>query len=234
MIIESYLPVFPGFYWSGLSDWNDEDFISCLEEDGYTNDQAYEAFDFIDYKVYREGVSRACVEAVWQALEHHQKFLQDYGIKSIEFQELYSPKEYNFGDDVIYCKYDIDPDLFSHGFDLFLSANSYIGKNSTIVNGNVRDLWVKWLEDHFTSRDGFASYFSNDADDWKQITKNYTQFPKSQYFGQPLEFIMKYDVNFNERDLLYKIYEDLYLSNYFNEEEFQKKVGKPCQEPSLK
>src|SRR5690606_40790495 len=86
--IKSYLPVFNGFY----NTWFEPDYaeINIMEE--YEN-LGFEDFEF-DYKDYRNRVSEACVGAV----ENQLKDLFDI---SIEFEGVYSPREYNFTNDYI-------------------------------------------------------------------------------------------------------------------------------------
>lgn len=68
---------------------------------------------------------------------------------NLEFRNLWSPREYNFATDEIYC---------------------YIGKKevkkiSSALNSETLE---KLIRQRFTSRNGFISFYSNDIDEWKE------------------------------------------------------------------
>lgn len=86
MKVESFLPVFPGFY------------NTIFEAPDYDINDEEEDFE-PDYKGYETRVSKACTNAV-------EKRLKDLGfINSIRYQSLHSPREYNFANDAVYVEY---------------------------------------------------------------------------------------------------------------------------------
>lgn len=93
--IESYLPIFNGFYGT-IFECDCEE--SSLPEGKDSDD--YE-FDYVDYN---KRVAEACVEPI-------QKELKEFGI-TIEYQKLVSPKFYNYSNDIINVEYTLQNDSF--------------------------------------------------------------------------------------------------------------------------
>ncbi len=124
-IIESWLPVFQGFYGT-IFEYDDE--VDDIEEG-----KTYDDYNW-DYADYHQRVARACVPVIEGQLE-------DFGIK-VEFTSLYSPRYYNFSNDQINVKYTLSNDSFDkvveyckenlEEFEVFLSDNfkSYDGFSS--------------------------------------------------------------------------------------------------------
>src|ERR1035438_8942967 len=86
-LIESYLPVFTGFYNTQFEPNED----SVIEEP-----YSWEDYDF-EYDTYRIDMAKACCNAI-------ERELKSLGI-TIDYQSIYSPKEYNFSTDSINVKY---------------------------------------------------------------------------------------------------------------------------------
>ena len=78
-------------------------------------------------------------------------------IKSIEFIKLHSPKYYNFTNDLIECKIDVNPK----------NIRKYI-------NDNLEE-FEKHLIDNHKSRDGFSSFYEYDLDFWLDRMENFKQ-----------------------------------------------------------
>lgn len=96
--IETYLPVFPGFYGTIFESSSEEyefDYINeQRQENGLEPFKNDEDFDW-DYSQYCEDVCKGCVNAI-------ERELTDIGlVKSITFQSIDSPREYNFRNDSI-------------------------------------------------------------------------------------------------------------------------------------
>ena len=91
------------------------------------------------YKEYQDSVSRQCVGIIWDNLKR-----LGY-IENIEFEEISSPKEYNFVNDSINVK-------------VTFSAEN-IEKIKTMLQEHA-DEWKEYLIINYKSRDGFISYHS--------------------------------------------------------------------------
>lgn len=142
--IESYLPVFPGFYGTQFeSDIAEENTMyNLVEDDGL--DITYDDINW-DYKDYMERVAYGCISSVQNYLEH-----DGFSIE-IDFEKVYSPREYNFGNDVAYCTYKVNDEDFNNLLD-YLKAN--ISEFKT------------YIDDKYSSRSGFISFFDTDLDTW--------------------------------------------------------------------
>ncbi len=170
--IESFLPVFCGFYNSIFEPSED-----MVIEEPFTFDN-YEFF----YSDYRNEIARACVNGI-------EKQLTEYGIKGvkIKYQTINSPKEYNFYTDAIHVEYKLTLKAIA-------SINEYLKKN--------KEAFDKYIVDHYTSRDGFMSSWSNNVDVW--LTEYLTDAKDLRHcFGAVLQFI------FENEDYTYNnLYED--------------------------
>lgn len=142
--IESYLPIFPGFYSSifdsEIAEENTMD--NLIEEDGLNI--TYDNIDF-NYKDYMDRVASAAIGSIETYLKH-----DGFSI-GINFDEVYSPRQYNFGNDVINCTYEVNQEDFNSLID-YLKAN---------ISGF--DAFVK---EKYSSRSGFISFFNTDLDTW--------------------------------------------------------------------
>lgn len=88
--IETYLPVFKGFYGSF---WDEPDFYGEAEHFGLPNDFPF--WEYVDWAAYKEDLSKKFCHVV-------EREMSDF-IERIDFQSLQSPKEYNFENDSINC-----------------------------------------------------------------------------------------------------------------------------------
>lgn len=143
MKIESVLPVFPGFYGT-LFEADEEPYI----EDGFTFDD-YKW----DYEEFRRRTALACIQFVEQELKSLQ-----FDVK-IEYQGIYSPREYNFSNDSINVEYSVKS---------LRQFREYIGNNITAFQ--------EYLDERFTTRDGFISFHSTSVEDWLKNISNPTKF----------------------------------------------------------
>jgi hypothetical protein len=171
--INSYLPIFNGFYGS-IFEPNEEaelDYINELRQEKTKSKLNYDDIEF-DYDNYYLELSKELCYKVWDQLD-------DF-IYKIKFEDLKSPKFYNYSNDWIECK--IKP------------------KKKAIINyiKNNYNSWNKYLKDNYTSYDGFISSYDNysESDDW-----NYKNIFKKHQLCSVLNFIAKNE-NITEFDLL--------------------------------
>jgi hypothetical protein len=169
--IKTYCPVFNGFYdtiHESVLDNAIYDFISDSNEEGETHLEYNDLV--IDNKKYQTDYSKEFVEEVGKALK------EKGFIKNIVFEEVASPRFYNFSND---------------------SINVEVELNKTNIN-NIREYIKKhidgfefYIEEQYTSCDGFTSFFSNDADVWiKEYTEGLTNFENDcMHIGTILDFI---------------------------------------------
>lgn len=133
---------FAGFY----DTWHDAEFDNAFEYmfdiEGcgadYAGPLAQRFWDTIDWRAAQTAYAKAYAENFATAL----------GCKVCEWEEMVSPREYNFTTDRLFAKFDAE-ELRA------LLARSDIRAELDIV-----------AADMFTSRDGFISHYSPDVSDW--------------------------------------------------------------------
>lgn len=138
----SCLIPFSGFYGT----WHNAEFDNALEymfdpeTSGarYAADLAARFFDSVDWKAAQTDYAKSYAENFATAL----------GCKVCEFEEMVSPREYNFSTDRIFAKFDATE----------LCA--------MLANPEIRTELDSVAADMFTSRDGFISHYSADVSEW--------------------------------------------------------------------
>lgn len=132
--IESYLPVFTGFY----------NTIFESDEDNYIEEgKTYDDYNW-DYADYANRLSMACVESI-------ESELSSFGLK-LTFQALISPKYYNYSNDSINVLYELEEDsmflIKQYLIDNMDSFESYIEEKYTSCSGFISSYsndYKKWL-----------------------------------------------------------------------------------------
>ena len=191
--IESYLPLFDGFYNTLFEYDREEDDIQSYNDE-YGTDFDYEDFDW-NYAERHNRIS----EQICGIVEH---LLSDEMLEmTINFQKLVSPREYNFTNDSINCEYVIS----ERQYDLVID---YLKSNWT--NFEV------WIKDRYTSRSGFISSHSNNAEVWINNMKSESHLEHN--FGSVLEFILQ-----NEGYEPMSIYEQI-IDDYIQFEQIEEIV----------
>lgn len=183
--IETFLPIFSGFYetiWQGYT----EDFTYNLNND--REEKGLKPIDYdileIDYKGYE-------VDIVKQLCHIIAKELQDY-VEKIEYQELKSPKEYNFYNDSVN-----------------VTIIPKVKDIKTFIYNHLAD-FKEFLKQRYTSYDGFISYYKPDFNKWKEDTRDFEDYSvNTHYLGAILDFIaIKEDIT------EYKLFEDIEKNEY--------------------
>jgi len=174
--IETYLPIFSGFYGS----WYESDLEHKEEmeleyyQDNYCEDIEYDDLDF-DY----EDFYSQCAEGIFYGV--FDELVSRDLIKDMTFEKLSSPKYYNFANDSIYVTITLQDKNVS-------AIMSYL-------NGYIED-FTEYIKDNYTSRDGFISSYSNDVQEWLCEES----LEHSHKLGSILNFILTND-GYNEEEL---------------------------------
>ena len=160
--ISTWLPVFPGFYETifderelfdrfvdyelGLNDDDLRHYYSKVFEAGVSMEFFRESF----HRYLKDDCTR---EAVCEYLCDGLLRLDNTGIiKNIEFESISSPMYYNFSNDSINCSIEFDQE----------KLQKYIDDNM--------EMFTQFIEERYTSRSGFISSYSNDVDEWKDMS----------------------------------------------------------------
>jgi hypothetical protein len=158
--VEIAIP-FPGFYNSNLDgiieqaiesdcDWraNEGDETSYPEAsrlDEYEIADAYMSQGVCDYSGAHDKLARDYLEAFQEEISSHT------GLElNLVFDEVVSPREYNFSTDRLFCKIP------------FASLEMLWNYSSDDNHATLKET----IAERHTSRDGFASFYPNTLDDW--------------------------------------------------------------------
>jgi hypothetical protein len=190
--IKGFLPCFDGFY-NSMLEFDYDMCIYNIEEDRQEKG-IIQKFDSdkieIDYKSYCNDMSINAVQTIGEPL------LDMNLIVSVEFENLYSPREYNFETDSINCIYSITEEN---------------KKNILEYIKNNIDEFETYIKDRYTSRSGFMSFYSNDFRQWIKEFESWNMEKIDHKFSSVLEFIL-----LNEEEQYYysmEISENFTISN---------------------
>ena len=190
---DTFLPIFPGFYGTWFEDYDMEDYEIKSELESLADtyhlhpDVVYALHNFganwqlvdVDYENYRHDLAIDCCQWVEYQLQHL------FGKEcKVEFQEIHSPREYNFENDAIYCAIKVDLDK---------------------VIKYIREHWEEFSErikESYTSYDGFHSWYSNDAKEWiPDSVKSDEDLEWSEHqVGAALQFCIMTELGRTEED----------------------------------
>lgn len=163
--IESFLPVFPGFYGTYF-EADEDNVISYINDDYPGANFDYDDMVF-DYADYNNRTSKLCVDKV-------EEKLKDLGFKvKIEFLKLVSPRYYNYSNDSIDVKYTVTQATRKQIIK-YLQAN--------------KEKFAEYCEDNFKSRSGFHSFFEYNVNTW---LNEYQYEQLETTFGHMLDFILR-------------------------------------------
>lgn len=183
-IVETYLPIFPGFYNSYID--SDDEIESFL----YSENLGYDQINF-DFEAWQK-------ECSLYACEFISIWLADLGVLSVEFQEIISPKYYNFSTDSVNCKIEIDTQKICW----------YIHNNFE----NFRE----YIYDNYSNKSGFISSYSNQVSDWVRNTSNFSDFTiNKHYLGSILTFICKNE-GIDSFEMCSYILDNIYVGNFID------------------
>ena len=160
MKIETFCPLFPGFYGTIFEPSEENEIQFWNQENG--TDLSYDDFEF-DYDDYRDRVARAFVNSF-------ESNFQDIIPSDIKYQSISSPQYYNFSNDSINIEVEFD-------FARFMK----------IVNENKENI-REYIRENYTSRDGFNSFHSNNVEDW--CDKEYVLENESHRVGALMEALL--------------------------------------------
>lgn len=191
------LPVFGGFYnsyWDGESDQESElDDINIQREDKGLPPITWDMMEF-NYTEFQNETSRKVTSVM-------EDWFIELGVaEALSFDELISPKFYNFETDRIFAWADIS------------EKNIYCIKGYLLL---YREEFAEYLEARHKSRDGFTSFYDYRIESWDEKLEEFSELDHIELcsiFG----FILKnedseLENSYNELGLYYAV-EDNYLS----------------------
>lgn len=181
--VNTFLPLFSGFY-SSIFDIDEYDEVSNYNLENDT-DLTVDNFYF-NYNNYHQEISKEICLTV-------ETLLKDNNIiDSLIFESLRSPRFCNFENDSINIEVVIKKDvILQYLKDNFNEFEAYINNN-------------------YTSYDGFSSYYSNDAKEWLTGFENDKLESETHQVGAILDFISINLLNKDDiKDVEFWLYENI-------------------------
>ena len=216
MKVKTWLPVFQGFYGSGIEDDQELDWILLNDPDNSRLDEKHkqwileEAFEYIDYSSYHAALAESICEGVCEELKSHDL------ISGYKFEKLVSPRFYNFSNDSIDVEVEVDIESL-----ITQCEEKY-------------EEFAEYLKERYTSCDGFMSSHSNDPADWFGTLDDYSDGHvmacKEHCVGSILSFLLSgVEV---DTCLVYEAASEVYISEFIDYdkliENFNDNFGTTC------
>lgn len=171
---ETFCPLFPGFYGTLFEYENEDSDIEEYNRENGTN-LGYGDFEW-DYVEYHKRVSDAFVTRM-------ENELNDIFPVKMEFQELHSPKEYNFYNDSIWVTVELNLKVLL-----------------THIKANKKEAG-EYFKNKYTSCSGFISFHSPDIETW--LNPAYILEDSKHRIGALLDCLCS--IMINEDDIYYWI-----------------------------
>ena len=150
MKINTWLPVFPGFYGTWFEPRLEDHVISDYWPDASEN---FDPLDYFDNTEYERDMAIECCKVI-------QSGLSDF-LESVEFQAVSSPREYNFSNDSINCSIEF--------------KESHIQSIKEFILEHLKE-FDAYLRGNYTSGPGFVSHYDPEITEWLDINNNYTVY----------------------------------------------------------
>lgn len=185
--VETWLPVFSGFYgtmWEtdGAED-REIDFINELRKEKGLSPVKYDAIEW-DHKTYQTGIVLGVTGYVGDAL------IKLGMLTTCKFQELRSPREYNFANDSVNVEITLSPANVAN-------IGAYLKQHE--------DAFATYITETYTSCDGFMSSYSNYASEW--LADLNATLGDAHQLGAVLQFVLRNEDGGTAYDLEYQAYE---------------------------
>ena len=189
MNAQTFLPVFNGFYNTLFENIIDNATDNAIE---YYNEQNNTSLNYDDfnYNLIKNEISKDAVSKI-------EDKLNEIGINcSIKYENLVSPREYNFRNDSINIEIN---------FKKFSQVIEILEQNY--------DSFSKYIKEHYTSSDGFISSFSSYASDWMEdLSENAEN--ETHKVGAVLNFILQEIEGYKDENLYFDLCENGYFIDY--------------------
>lgn len=189
--IATFLPVFTGFYGTIFEpdETNEIEYINEQREAAGMSAITYDECEF-DYSDYHERVSKGAVNYVENELNH--VFINQI---EIVFEELISPKFYNFSNDSVNVQIKV--------------TTAFLKELKEYLNTN-KEAFALYIKDRYTSCSGFISSYSNQVETW--LGEYWKELEtKAHILGSILEFVCRNE-EITDWGMMDRISGDAYLN----------------------
>lgn len=200
--INTFCPVFSGFYESFLDVSNSQD----IDHDLFNNPESVkpEILEYILNALWSENLvdtKKIHIDTSKNIVNQLNSILKDEKIYiNFTFQALVSPKYYNYSDDSIniLCKFN----------------KKHWKKIINEIKNNI-DLFEEHIKDNYTSCSGFISSFSDNFEWWIEQGEQIQDSKDNEHLtGALLNFYFTKVLDINEESLYSNIVEKIYFSEY--------------------
>jgi len=193
MKLEINFPIFDGFYHSVF-----DDIFEVSDDLESYGDVSQSEYDLIDWKKVHHSIGAGFISEVES---YYKKELLSFGINSLNFVSVDSPKYYNYSTDKLVCNIDFN-------------RNTFKSTVLEFIKENYSD-FETFVKDNYSSYDGFISFYSNDAAVWlndyiKKITTDNCIFEGFLLFI--LEHSIQFDNEYINDKILCNIHEHLHFT----------------------
>ena len=205
--VGSWLPLFVGFYNTisgGETKMQEYDFEDLQEQVDEKLDENADKITIDSDNIWKyfdqEGeAGRDYAEKFTdEFFREFKEKLAEIGVMNVEFEELISPKQYNYSNDSINAKFTLDVEKFK---------NWYGQERQT-------EEFEQMLKDDYTSYDGFMSFYSSENDSSWNPDEVATD---SHKLGKIIEHYLRNENRYLEIEF--------YAMEYFNYDEFWEKIN---------
>jgi len=205
-VTHTYCPCFEGFYNTLLESITDIDDGTLFDDDNAVNEDimifTYQTANDNEYTDYNKAFTDIAKNVVDYFNDYFKDDLrtQNYinedlpQLIKFKFESLYTSKDYSRNNDSINIKA-----TFTTDFIKFL--NTYIIKNI--------DAFKEFLNDRFTSRSGFVSFYSNQAIDWISYANKKDLQENEMYLGTLLDFYFENEDKNIQENIYYYVFEQM-------------------------
>ena len=191
MKVQTFLPVFNGFYntlFDNILDNATDNAIECHNARNNTS-LNYDDFDFNFDSIMQE----ICKNAVSKIEEK----LNEFGLNcSIIYENLISPRKYNFSNDSINIEIN---------FKKFSQVIEILEQNY--------DSFTQYIKDNYTSCSGFISSHSRYSSDWMEDLREDAE-NETHKVGAVLDFILQEIEEYKDENLYFDLCENYYEIDY--------------------
>lgn len=218
--IQTWLPVFPGFYNTIFEAQFDQE-LEYLKEQDELPDSADEG-DLL-YGWDNGGYERAVVASICDHLPSY--FPPEAGILQCKFEKVVSPKEYNFVNDSANVTFEIDMEKFAPWVRQYLK-------------GHAKE-WEDCIHRHYRIRDGFCSFYSCYVDDWNQAVEDMLNgveperegriygrdvISSDHLLGRLLDFILRNESEEPDLRMYYDVNDHVYVGEFIDVEKVKERL----------
>ena len=196
--IQSYLPIFTGFYNTIFDPQYDYE-LDQINSERQSKGLEIISYDHVhwQYKEAIEKIAKECTNHVQEVINE----ILNTDIKVV-YESIYSPRQYNFGNDSINVTYKL--------------TDTDIEKIVDYLKDNDYD-FDQYLRNRYTSISGLISHYSNDSKIW--INLYCKELEDSQhYIGTLFDFIIKNEDDDARMSMYYYISDHdagyVYAKNY--------------------